>query len=92
MNKRKKITTNIIWHDATQELPKTSGKYLCIMSRTNITLLSFSTVHMSFNITDKSSYEDTIYIIKPLYWAECNFVNEFDKLSMNDRRAEKTNE
>lgn len=69
-------TINIIWHNAKEELPLESGKYLCVVLPNYIIDMSYSTIYKAFNIYDYSPYEYTQNIVEVDYWASLNFLEE----------------
>lgn len=65
------FTTNIVWHDAAEELPEKSGNYLAIKRSGHITDLTYSNEHALFNACDwETEAEAKEYAIDCKYWAE----------------------
>ena len=68
----KTINTNIVWHNAREELPEKSGMYLSITPCGNFSDIPYSAKHKRFNFYDYFDPNDNCenYIYPTIFWAE----------------------
>ena len=68
----KTINTNIIWHNAREELPEKSGWYLSVTRSGNFANIPYSAKHGRFNFYDYNDPNDQCEndIYPTIFWAE----------------------
>ena len=65
----KTINTNIIWHNAREELPEKSGCYLSVTPYGTFSDIQYSAKHERFNFYDYNGPNDP-NIYPTIFWAE----------------------
>ena len=65
----KTINTNIIWHNAREELPEKSGWYISVTPSGTFSNIQYSAKHERFNFYDYNDPNDP-NIYPTIFWAE----------------------
>ena len=64
------MTTTIVWHDATKELPENTGTYLVITRANFVMTIDYSAKHKLFNCQDWDTEQGALETtFPPKYWA-----------------------
>ena len=78
----KTINTNIVWHNASEELPEKSGLYFSITPSGTFSDIHYSAKHKRFNFYDGDNPDDPCEknIYPTIFWAEVPEVFSWENL------------
>ena len=78
----KTINTNIVWHNASKELPQKSGRYFSITPSGTFSDIPYSAKHKRFNFYDYNNPNDDCEkdVYPTIFWAEVPEVFSWENL------------